>query len=237
MVEGFKDLCTLKAFGLDEVVINQCLSCNGVSGITISCESNAFDNKISVANECASEVDYQQVLNKLINILGDKLYCDQDKSLEEVAVEYALNKGIKIAVAESITGGLLCAKIVNVPGSSNVLKEGFVTYSNEAKVRRLHVKLPTIEQYGAVSSQVAQQMLVGLLENNDNTFAISTTGCAGPESDEADTPIGLVYIGFGDRTKSQTKEFFYHGSRNYIRECVANQALYEMLQYCQKKYK
>lgn len=233
MIEEYKNLCVLKAFNVGEALLEKCKSCAKVADISIECVTDALDSKFYVKNENASEVAYQTVVDKLTNLLGEKLYSDCDKTLEEVAVELAQEGGIKVAVAESITGGMICSQLVNVVGSSNVLREGFVTYSNESKVRRLHVKLATIENFGAISEETCKAMLSSLLENKETNFAIATTGCAGPGSDEFDTPVGVVYIGFGDKKRPIIKPYKFCGQRNEIRKCVANTAIFEMMKYCQ----
>lgn len=234
MIEQYKNLCVLKAFNVGDELLKKCCEAAKSKGIVIECLTEFLDSKILVKNESASEVEYQKLLDKLNEMLTGKVYSDAGKTLEEMLVESAFERGIKIAVAESITGGMICSKIVNVPGSSGVLKEGFITYANEAKVKRLHVKLSILENYGAVSKQTADAMLSSVLENKDITFGIVTTGCAGPASDDFGTPIGQVFIGFGDRKDMKINEYKFCGQRNEIRESVANTALYEAMKYCLK---
>ena len=101
-------------------------------------------------------------------------------------------KKITISVAESLTGGLLCAKLINYPGISNVLIEGIVSYSIESKISRLKVKRETIEKYTDVSYNTAIEMAKGVCETSGSDIGISTTGIAGPSGE----PLGLVFIGF-----------------------------------------
>lgn len=131
-----------------------------------------------------------------------------------------LKKNMKLAVAESCTGGLLCATITRKPGASRVFERGFITYSNESKIEELDVPKETIDQYGAVSPQTAEAMAIGALKNSHADIAVSTTGIAGPDGGSKEKPVGLVYFGYalkggsagsvehtftGDRKKIQTQ--------------------------------
>ncbi|MEG1394451.1 MAG: CinA family protein [Clostridia bacterium] len=164
-----------------------------------------------------------------------KIYSDSDVSLAQCVVDRALEKGVRISLAESITGGMICSSLVDVSGSSKVLVEGLVAYMEESKVRRLHVKLKTLEKYGIVSAPVAKEMVQGLLENSNVTLSLSTTGCAGPSSDQYDTPVGLAFIAIGNKDGITAQEVMFEGSRNYIRNCVKETALYMLLKNINNK--
>ncbi|MCR5590066.1 MAG: nicotinamide-nucleotide amidohydrolase family protein [Lachnospiraceae bacterium] len=145
--------------------------------------------------------------------------------IEETAVSLLKEHGLTVAAAESCTGGLLCAKIVNVAGASDVLNEGFITYSNEAKMKHLGVGASTLESHGAVSHECAAEMAAGLAERTGADAALSTTGIAGPGGGTKEKPVGLVYIGcclFGNVT---VKELHLSGSREQIRNEAAKEAL------------
>ena len=105
-------------------------------------------------------------------------------------------KGWKIVAAESCTGGLLAAAITHRPGSSQIFERGFVTYSNEAKMECLGVSAETLEKYGAVSDQTAEEMALGALKHSKADLAISITGIAGPDGGSHNKPVGLVYFGY-----------------------------------------
>ena len=129
-----------------------------------------------------------------------------------------------IAAAESCTGGLVSAKLVNVPGASAVFKEGFVTYSNKAKRKTLDVQKSTIRRDGAISEQTAKEMAMGAAMMADTDMAVSTTGNAGPACEEG-KPVGLVYIGVYCGGKVKAFEYRFEGDRNEIREQAAREAL------------
>ena len=104
-------------------------------------------------------------------------------------------KGLKLATAESCTGGLVAAILTEIPGSSDVVERGFVTYSNEAKIEMLSVPASLITKHGAVSKEVARAMALGALKHSRADIAVSVTGVAGPGGGSAEKPVGLVHFG------------------------------------------
>ncbi|MDX2028933.1 MAG: CinA family protein [Alphaproteobacteria bacterium] len=132
----------------------------------------------------------------------------------------------KIVTAESCTGGLVAAALTQIPGSSAVVERGFVAYSNQAKTEILGVMPETLEDYGAVSDKVAEEMAQGALEFSQADIAVSVTGIAGPSGAETGKPVGLVYFGLATRSgavfhyKSQ-----YNGDRDDIRLQATREAL------------
>ena len=118
-----------------------------------------------------------------------------EKSLEESVVELLAQKKMTVTTAESCTGGLIAGTLVNVAGASDVLNEGYVTYSNDAKERLVGVKHETLEEYGAVSEQTAREMAEGAAKAAGADAALSATGIAGPGGGTEEKPVGLVYIG------------------------------------------
>ena len=109
--------------------------------------------------------------------------------------EILIKNGLKIACAESCTGGLVSSYLTDIAGSSNFVEQNFVTYSNEAKKRFLNVKKETLEKFGAVSSQTAYEMALGLLDYEP--VSIATTGILGPDGGSPLKPVGLCYMGYG----------------------------------------
>lgn len=226
MIETCKNYCVLKAFDIDANMLAKCRKIADIDGVSLDFKELNLDCKITLVNKSASDISFQKILDEILDTLEDSVYANYDATLEECVIENARNKGAKIAVAESLTGGMICSRLVNVSGSSAVLYEGFVTYDSASKVRRLHVKLATIEEAGVVSEEVAREMAQGLLQNNEIDLAIATTGCAGPSSDEYDTPVGLSYIAVGDRYAINVYDTFIDKERNEVRKCVTNTALY-----------
>ena len=135
-------------------------------------------------------------------------------------------KGWKLAVAESCTGGLLAAAITHRPGASHIFDSGFVTYSNEAKIKQLDVDSEMLEDHGAVSDKTAEAMARGALANSDADLAISITGIAGPDGGDANKPVGLVYFGYALKGGSSgSLHHNFEGNREQIRVKAATTAL------------
>lgn len=152
---------------------------------------------------------------------------DDKKELPIEEKVYALLKDKKytIACAESCTGGLLSATLINVAGVSEVFNEGIVTYSNEAKKEYLGVKKKTLKKYGAVSKQTAKEMAIGIAKKAKAQVAISTTGIAGPDGGTDEKPVGLVYIGVYINGETVVKEYVFEGDRQSVRMQVVEKAL------------
>jgi nicotinamide-nucleotide amidase len=147
------------------------------------------------------------------------------------------SKGLKIATAESCTGGLLAAALTEVPGSSDVLERGFVTYSNEAKQTLLGVSSQTIETHGAVSRECAQAMAAGALSRAPVDLAVSVTGIAGPGGEVAGKPVGLVHFGAASRGGQRLDETRKYGDigRSQVRHASVAQALAMLHAMAQKE--
>jgi PncC family amidohydrolase len=129
----------------------------------------------------------------------------------------AEEKNLKIAIAESCTGGLLSGLFTEIPGSSKVFDRAFVTYSNAAKNEMLGVKKETLKNFGAVSEEAAREMAEGVIKNSASQIAIAITGIAGPDGETKRKPVGLVYIGICQNKKTSVKKFNFSGNRQEIR--------------------
>ncbi|HJA67395.1 damage-inducible protein CinA [Lachnoclostridium sp. An169] len=150
------------------------------------------------------------------------------ESLEEAVVRLLQEAHLTVTTAESCTGGLIAGTLVNVAGASDVLGEGYVTYSNEAKERLVGVKRETLLQYGAVSEQTAREMAEGAARAAGADAALSATGIAGPGGGTAKKPVGLVYVGCFLDGSTQVKECHFDGNRMENRLHTVETAL-EML--------
>ena len=157
--------------------------------------------------------------------IGEYIYSEDGLELHEEVARLFVQKGLTLAVAESCTGGMICSKLVSVPGSSAWFKEGCVTYSNESKMHRLGVKQATLDEYDAVSAQTAAEMAEGIRTSSGADIGIATTGFAGPDGGTEDNPVGTVYIGFSSKDKSFTKRLQLTGSRERIRSMASLHAL------------
>ncbi|MDE6127883.1 MAG: CinA family nicotinamide mononucleotide deamidase-related protein, partial [Lachnospiraceae bacterium] len=160
---------------------------------------------------------------------GSAVYTTDEKvTLERAVVDMLLARGLTMTVAESCTGGMLAARLVNVSGVSEVFKAGFVTYANEAKSNLIHVKEATLAQFGAVSRETAQEMAQGAAKAAAADVAVAITGIAGPDGGTEEKPVGLVYITCYVCGKTDTQEHHFIGSRMTIRERVTAAALTQL---------
>jgi nicotinamide-nucleotide amidase len=135
-------------------------------------------------------------------------------------------KGYKIATAESCTGGWIAQAITEVPGSSAWFDRGFVTYSNNSKVQMLGVSPKTLEQYGAVSTEIAKQMAAGALANSEADWAVAVTGIAGPNGGSKTKPVGTVYVAWqGKNGGVKVERLQLSGDRHQIRKQAVENAI------------
>src|SRR5207249_2487206 len=156
--------------------------------------------------------------------LGDAIFTSGDETLEQVLVELLAKKKQTLAIAESCTGGLLANRITNVPGSSAVLLAGYVCYANEAKIDILGVDPKLIEEHGAVSEVVARAMAEGARSRARSTYALATTGIAGPSGGSAEKPAGTVYVALASETEIKVKKLFFPSDRETFKQLTAQVA-------------
>ena len=186
-----------------------------------------YGTLIRLQTKIENKKNVAKIVKKLYNRISEFIIGEDDDRIENTIYE-CLNSGEKpltISTAESCTGGMIASKLIEVPGISENFIEGIVSYSNEAKIKRLKVKKETLEKYGAVSEEVAREMLAGLKTD----IGISTTGIAGPDGGTKEKPVGLVYIGI--KVKDEVKVFKRElkGDRNKIRQRAMMHALYNLL--------
>ena len=192
-----------------------------------------YGTLIRLQTKIENKKNVAKIVKKLYNRISEFIIGEDNDRIENTIYEY-LNSGKKpltISTAESCTGGMVASKLIEVPGISENFIESIVSYSNEAKIKRLKVKKETLEKYGAVSEEVAREMLAGLKTD----IGISTTGIAGPGGGTKDKPVGLVYIGI--KVKDEVKVFKRElkGDRNRIRQRAMMHALYNLLKILSKK--
>ena len=168
------------------------------------------------------------VVDELTALLGDYVYAvteTSEGSMEEAAGRALTEKGLTVATAESCTGGLVAARLVNYPGISSALNEAHVTYANEAKVKYCGVNPETLKAHGAVSEETAREMAQGLRERSGADIAVATTGIAGPGGGTETKPVGLVYVACADRDGVCVQRLQLTGNRERIRSLAALRAL------------
>ncbi|WP_028841032.1 nicotinamide-nucleotide amidohydrolase family protein [Thermodesulfobacterium hveragerdense] len=175
----------------------------------------------------------QGLLSEVISELKKKfrvsLVSEEDLSLVEVVGSLLIERGKKVAVAESCTGGMLASLLTSVAGSSNYFERGWVTYSPESKMDLLGVKKEHIEQFGMVSYQVALDMAEGVRRQVKVDFAIGITGYAGPGGGTSENPVGTVYIGLAYQNKVKAFNFGFYGLGRREVQLISSYTALDML--------
>ncbi|MBS3913589.1 MAG: competence/damage-inducible protein A [Bacteroidetes bacterium] len=172
-----------------------------------------------------SENRIQELFDQLAELCGEFLVTKEDTTMPVFTGNLLIQKKLKIALAESCTGGYITNQLVRVPGISEVMLGGLVTYANEIKMRELGVPANIFQTVGAVSEACALAMVEGVKRKFDSDIAISTTGIAGPGGATDEKPVGLVYVGISTPERTFVKKFNFPGSRDLFMERVCNAAL------------
>lgn len=156
--------------------------------------------------------------------LGPAIFSTSDEMLEEVLVKLLGSRRETLAVAESCTGGLLANRITNVPGASEVFLAGYVTYANDAKIDLLDIDPKLIAEHGAVSEPVARAMAEGARFRASSTYALATTGVAGPGGGSDEKPVGTVHVALSASNETVAKRFFFPSERETFKDLTAQVA-------------
>lgn len=220
----------LNIFGIGESSVNEIIKdLLNLSNPTVAPYAKDSSVKLRITSAAKSANIAQVEINRIKKIiydrLGEYIFSEDEKSLEEVVQEKLEKNKYTISTAESCTGGLLAAKLVNLPGISNTFIEGVITYSNSSKIKTLNIPEEVVLKHGAVSKETAIYMAKNIALKNNTDVGISTTGIAGPSNDNTDKPVGLVYIGMYIRGKEYYQKLNLFGNRNKIREMTTLYAL------------
>ncbi|MCL2351221.1 MAG: competence/damage-inducible protein A [Firmicutes bacterium] len=176
-------------------------------------------------DEAAAKELIKPAAGEARRILGGSVYGEDGDTLAGAVVGLLRQRGLTIALAESCTGGALTSALVDVPGASEALLEGLVTYSNRAKAELLGVRAETLEKFGAVSEQTAREMAEGVRRASGASIGAATTGIAGPGGGTPEKPVGLVYITVSTDGKTEARECLFAGNRRKIRDRAVVTAL------------
>lgn len=190
---------------------------------TIATYAKTGEVHIRVTAQAEDEKACRKLIKPMVKELksrfGANIYStDADTTLAKAIVDLLIENKLTVTTAESCTGGMLSSTIVDIPGASDMFKEGFVTYSNKAKRKHLGVKKGTLLKYGAVSEQVAKEMAKGGCAMTKSDCCVAITGIAGPDGGTEEKPVGLVYIGVCVCGTTVVREYRFSGSRTKIRE-------------------
>jgi PncC family amidohydrolase len=153
------------------------------------------------------------------------------ESLEDVLGELLVRRGLRLAVAESCTGGLVSHRITNVPGSSEYYLGGVTAYAYQVKERVLGVSKESLDRYGAVSQEVAIEMARGVRLHLNADIGVSVTGIAGPGGGTPEKPVGLTWIGFSIPDREQAWRYLWEGDRLRVKEQSAEAVLRILVDY------
>ena len=224
----------LRIYGLGESHVAQLCAkwIEGEGDVTVApyCQTGECQLRVTAKadTEQAALDKIRPVADAIKDLLGEAVYAELDTaegSMEEIAGQALVERGLTVATAESCTGGLVAARLVNYPGISAALHEAHVTYANEAKVKYCGVQPETLAAHGAVSEETAREMAQGLRARSGADVAVATTGIAGPGGGTKDKPVGLVYVACADRFGVVVERLNLRGSRERIRSTAALRAL------------
>lgn len=194
--------------------------------IRITAKAKNEEEAKVMLDEKSAEI--KEIVGKYVYAEGDSSIMDGESALEYSVAELLVKRGKTIAAAESCTGGLVAAQLINYPGISEVFVEGCVTYTNEAKVRRLGVSHDTLDKYGAVSEQTAREMAEGIRREAGSDIGVATTGIAGPGGGTDEKPVGLVYTAVCVDGETFVRENHFSGDRRKVRNRATRQVLSDL---------
>ncbi len=169
--------------------------------------------------------ELNELVERIRSKLGNSVFTDKEKSLEEVVGQSLRSQGKTLATAESCTGGVIGKMLTDIPGSSEYYLGGAVCYSNHLKTQLAGVHETALERFGAVSGPVAQQMASGIRKRAGSDFGLAVTGIAGSGGGSPEKPVGLVFVGLSTPQEDEVRELRLRGSREVIRVRSARLAL------------
>lgn len=225
---------TLRAYGIGESSLEEQIIdiINEQTNPTIAPYAKEMEVTLRVTAKAKDENNainlIDPVVEKIKSRIGTYIYAEGESTLEDTVSELLVKKDLKIAVAESCTGGMVSSYLINYPGISSVFMEGCVTYSNEAKIKRLGVKKETLDKFGAVSEETAREMAEGIARESNANIGLSTTGIAGPGGGTQEKPVGLVYLGIYINGQTIVRRCVFNGNRNQVRLRAAKTLLNEL---------
>jgi nicotinamide-nucleotide amidase len=221
---------TLKTTGLGESLVEQKIDkplqhliANGLE-LGYCARVGEVDVRLAARGQLATEVvaEGEKIVRSLI---GELIFGVDDDSLEAVVVRLLTQRKQKLALAESCTGGHIANRVTNVPGASEVLWGGVVSYANEAKEHFLDVKQTTLAEHGAVSEATAREMAEGVRRRSGADYALAVTGIAGPTGGTDAKPVGTVFIALARAQRTVVQRFLNPFDRETFKSVTSQQAL------------
>lgn len=242
MIPGIILSRTVKICGIGESRVEEMIEdmINAQTNPTIATYAKTAEVHLRVTAKADDESQAKKLLKPVVkelkNRFGTFIYTtDEAVTLEMAIADLLIANKLTVSTVESCSGGLLAGRLINVPGISETFKTGFVTYSNKAKRKLVGVRKSSLEKYGAVSKQVAQEMAVGMHDISKADVVISTTGIAGPDGGTDEKPVGLVYMCCYVCGRTTVREYHFNGNRAKIRETAVANALI-LLRECLLEY-
>ena len=200
-----------------------------LNGAKLAFLPNQFGVKMRITvigeNEEDAKDKMVEIEQKIRTNIGRYIYGYGEILIEEVTGRLLKERDLKIAVAESCTGGLISSRFTNISGSSEYFDQGMVTYNNAAKVESLKVNEDSLEKFGAVSIEIARQMAEGIKAVSGADIGLAVTGIMGPTGATENKPVGLVYIGICDDKVCSAKEFKFGDDRLLNKDRTAQAAI------------
>lgn len=228
---------TLRIAGIGESRVEELLSdfMQSSTNPTVAPYAKTDEVTLRLTARCKNDAEGEKIIQpaeeKIRAVLGGAVYGINDDTIFCCVLKLLQEQNKQISFAESCTGGLLATRLTDISGASAVLKESYVTYANEAKAKILGVDEQLLAEKGAVSAQVCAAMAEGLSRISGADLSVSITGVAGPNADDFNNPVGLVYIGLCDGKQTKVHECRFTGSRERIRNRAAMRAYLILHQY------
>jgi nicotinamide-nucleotide amidase len=216
----------LQIFGIGESAVAEKLDnmLKNYTNPTVAPYAKTAGVRLRITAKCKSEDEGQALIEpveaEIRALLGDAVFGEGDAEINEVVSDMLRKRKMTISAAESCTGGMFAKLITDLPGSSDILNESIVTYSNDAKMKYLGVKKETLDAHGAVSRETAYEMAEGICRQSGADVGVGITGIAGPGGGTAQKPVGLVYAGICIGGKTEVLELHLNGTRDKIRYSV-----------------
>jgi nicotinamide-nucleotide amidase len=219
---------TLRFFGTPESAVAEALAAAGGDGDGVEATICARDFEIHVdlVVEQGGEQRADALAAALRSALARYLFSEDERSIAEIVLGLARERGLTLATAESCTGGLVAGRLTAVPGSSDVFRGGVVAYADDVKAKELGVPRALLEAHGAVSAEAARAMAEGARSQLDADVAVSTTGVAGPGGGTEDKPVGLVFLHVAGPEGEEVRRIDLPGDREMIRGRATTAALH-----------
>jgi nicotinamide-nucleotide amidase len=228
---------TIKTFGLSEAAVDNALKDVDFNslGVSVGFYPVFPENHLVIISRHKNQEEAENRLKRAQEAIAARLkkniFYYGDKTLEAVVAGILLEKKLTLAVAESCTGGLIASRLTDVPGSSDFLERGLVTYSNKSKKELLGVPAAVLEKHGAVSEETARLMAEGVRKLAGTDLGLSSTGIAGPSGGSKEKPVGTVYLALADAKKTVCRHFAFRWDRKRNKLVFSEAALMMIYDY------